>query len=258
MPVQTGYSFTGPRVNLDTASGMRGRLRQIGPWLGPLVGLVGISLAIYFRLESIQERAPVYYVHPGRAKLLDATAPIPSQLQILLRGQPIKGKSVIAVRLYFWNEGRVPIRKEDILQPLAFELKAPSEILEVRLLKQSRDVVKFTLGQIKATSRNVLPISFEILEKSDGASIQIIYTGEETAPIALKGTIVGVSVPKLSRAASLERYYKRPSLSESRSTEEKFASYMILGSSIVFLGGIIFYSLRYLPLKKRLYRLSCG
>lgn len=165
--------------------------------IGVVIGLIGITLAVHYHSQSIQERVPTFYVEPVRAKIFDATGQAPSELQVLHRGRAISERSVTAVQIYFWNEGELPIRKADILEPLAIELWPPAEILAAHLVKQSRKVINFSLGAVPESTSNRLPLSFDILEKSDGAAIQIIFAGEPDAPVALKGTIVGVGAPKL-------------------------------------------------------------
>jgi hypothetical protein len=170
--------------------------------IGPLIGLTGISLALYFHFESMQERAPTYYVSPERIRIVDrGTAP--TDLQVLYRGKPVNTTSVVAIIVYIWNDGRLPIRSNDILEPLTITLPAKSEILEVRILKESRNVVKFTKGPVVEGAKNSLPIAFDILEQFDGAAIQLTYAGELSSPVSLTGTIVGAGTPKLlpSRSA---------------------------------------------------------
>ncbi|MBZ5612832.1 MAG: hypothetical protein LAO23_02395 [Acidobacteriia bacterium] len=169
-------------------------LKRILPYVGPLIGLIGISLALYFHAQSVQDRKPLYYVGQ-RATIVDSAVAIPSPLQVLYQGHPIGNTNVVELVLYFWNGGKLPIRKEDVLEPVAIQL-ASGEILESRALHISRSVTEFEIHPVSESSRNVLPVSFAILEHDDGAAIQIIYAGKSDTAIAVNGTIVGAGNPR--------------------------------------------------------------
>jgi hypothetical protein len=225
--------------------GIGNRVVRIWPFLGPVIGLVGISLALYFHAQAVQERTPTYYVSPQRAVIVDATAPGLSELQILHRGQPV-GNSVVAVTLYFWNDGRLPIRRADVLEPVAVQIAAGAEILEARIQKVSRPVVKFSTGEVPSDARNFLPIDFEILEKGDGAALQMIYAGTPDARIDVTGTIVGAGDPRILSTSTSSQFFKRSDPKASRRRQ------MILGSVAVFMGGLMFVGVLVLWIRTRL------
>src|SRR5216683_2635049 len=151
------------------------------PYVGPVIGLTGLTLALYFHAQSIQERSPTFYVSPQRAVIVDARRPTSSDLQILYRGKLV-ATSVTTVTVYLWNEGRMPIRANDVLGgPVAIELAAGAEILEVRVLKVSRPVIQFSQAGVSDKAKNQLPVSFDILEQHDGAAIQLTYSGDPSA-----------------------------------------------------------------------------
>jgi hypothetical protein len=152
---------------------------------------ISLGLAIYFHYQSVQERVPTYYVSPTRARIVDTSIPAPPQLQVLYKGKALNA-NVSAAVVYFWNDGKLPIKAEDVLEPLKIELDPACEIIDARILKVSRDVTKFTKGEVSA-AKNVLPVSFGILERNDGAQIQIIFTGRPEARVSVSGTIVGAS-----------------------------------------------------------------
>jgi len=156
---------------------------------------ISLSLAIYYHYQSVQERLPTFYVSPSRARIVDTSVSTPAQLQVLYRGKDLAA-NVNAVILYFWNNGKLPIKAEDVLEPLKVELEPGSEIIDARVLRLSRGVTNFAKGEVSDTARNVLPLSFRILERSDGAALQIIYTGKPNAHIAMTGIIVGANQPQ--------------------------------------------------------------
>jgi hypothetical protein len=105
-----------------------------------------------------------------------------SPLQVLYQGHPVGNTNVVEVVLYFWNGGKLPIRTEDVL--------------ESRVLHISRSVTKFEIHPVSESAKNVLPMSFGILENDDGAAIQLIYAGKSDTAITVSGTIVGAGIPR--------------------------------------------------------------
>jgi hypothetical protein len=164
-------------------------------YLGIFFGIttvVGFVLAFYWHAQSVQERDPTYYVSQQRTRILDTSIPAPSQLQVLYKGKDLNA-NISAVIVYVWNDGKLAIKAEDVLEPLRIQLAPGSGILDTRLLRVSRAVTRFAKGEVSDAAKNSLPISFSILERGDGAALQIIYTGNPDAAVSLQGTILGVA-----------------------------------------------------------------
>ena len=158
--------------------------------------LVGIPLTVYLYLLGVQARIPAYYVNPARVRVFDTSIPAPSQLQVLYKGKDLSA-DVTATTVYFWNDGKLPIKADDVLEQVTIELDPSCEILDARVLKVSRPVTKFSMGQVSGIAKNVLPVSFNILERGDGAAIQVIYLGKPDARVLVKGTVIGAPQPAL-------------------------------------------------------------
>jgi hypothetical protein len=170
--------------------------RVLLDYLGLLFGLttvVGFVLAYYWHAQSVQERAPRYYVAPDRTRIVDNSIPAPPQLQVLYKGNSLS-TNVSALALYFWNDGKLSIKAADVLEPLRVELDPSCEIIDARIVKVSRSVTKFA-GEISG-ARNSLLLSFNILEQGDGALLQIIYIGKPDTAVRVAGTIEGAGTPQ--------------------------------------------------------------
>jgi hypothetical protein len=176
-------------------------VKRLLPFLSLLIGIVGVCLALYFYSETRQQRDPVYYIGE-RATIIDASAKALSPIQVLYNGRLVTSTNVMAAVVYLWNDGKVPIRPDDVLEPLAIELGPSAEILESRVLHSSRPVVRFASNSSDA-EKSSIPLSFFILEKNDGAAIQIIYAGKPDTPITMKGIVVGAGNPRLLSKANL-------------------------------------------------------
>jgi hypothetical protein len=110
---------------------------------------------------------------------------------------------VTAVQVAIWNRGKESIQQGDILQPITIYTDPPSPILEASVIRESRDVIGLVLGNSSSSSATnaylnsgELPVSWRILEKNDGSSIQLIYLGSDSVTISVKGVVEGSGAPK--------------------------------------------------------------
>ncbi len=164
------------------------------PWigiLGTVCSIVGIPLAVY--LAQLTNVSPnlTFQVHPVRTPIV--TPSQTSNLHVSYKTIDIAG-AVTALQLAFWNSGNQPIRAQDILSPLQFELEkhggAAPRILEATIRKRSRDVTGIVLDESKMEA-GIVGVSWNVLETGDGAAIQVVYAGDTNQPLTAKGTIIG-------------------------------------------------------------------
>jgi hypothetical protein len=222
-------------------------LRRFLDYLGVFFGLttvVGFGLAWYWHAQSVQERAPTYQVSSQRVKLVDTAVPVPSQLQVLYRGKDLN-KNVTALTLYLWNDGKLPIKAEDILQPLEVRLDPDSEILDARILRVSRSVTRFAKGEILESKKNSLPLSFAILEKGDGAALQIIYTGKPDAVVSVLGTVVGAGEPRKAEISEVK--LARTQEEGIRQARRAYKAIVAVGTGLAIVASLSVFFLRRLP-----------
>jgi hypothetical protein len=100
-------------------------------------------------------------------------------------------QDVNVLTFYFFNQGDESIKSTNILSDLILSLPLNCEILDYKILKESRDVSKIRLSK-KDSIKNSISINFKILEKSDGFTGQIIYLGGKEHRLILTGEIEGV------------------------------------------------------------------
>lgn len=157
------------------------------PLTGFGVGILGIGLAIYFYIAGDKEPKLMFLAHPIRTSIVQAGKL--TDVSVLLRGQPING-DLTAAQFIIWNAGKAPIRHEDILKPIFLSTVSNYPIYEVSIRNVSRDVTKFQIitNEI-ATGR--LGLDWKILEQNDGASIQILYGGNQNLKFYDEGVVVG-------------------------------------------------------------------
>lgn len=178
------------------------RFHPIFHWISLAIGIVGIILAAVFYFNSERERSPMFYVQSGRNIIVNRNLAIGSKLQILYDGVLIDATEVTAVQCQFWNAGREPIRADDVLEPIKIVLGRGAQILEANVIKQSRPgIVKFEVTPEKDPNGNrtgVAKVHFNILEANDGATIQIVYTGNSLSELDFVGATVESTIRRTS------------------------------------------------------------
>jgi len=175
------------------------------------IALVSIGIAVYvgwFRPEPQRQpqlaiaAQPILVYDP---EVTEAFRLDPNREKIVWQqSESTETHKVWAINLAIWNNGALPIKPEHILPPnqgrLVVEIGSfefpPSVIWELRTLSWSRRVVNFSVATNDAMlidgTRVSISIGFDILEKDDGARLQLIYSGPRETPIVLRGTIEGL------------------------------------------------------------------
>lgn len=174
-------------------------LHRSGAWFSSPTGAAVLGMVAIFStvfgiwsfVASKKERNLTYFVSAGRTAVV--TAGKANTIQVSYKGEELTG-DVSAVVLAVWNAGSEPIRSEDILDPIRVEVGGERRILETKLLWTSRPVTKFSVENDPGMAGK---LSWQILEKNDGAMVQVTYQGDTHAPVSVKGVILGQNVPTL-------------------------------------------------------------
>ena len=157
--------------------------------------VLAFLIAFYFYLNPrIPHPAPSYTVLPNRSSLVQGSSPTASGIGVTYNGKAVSGRDITAVTIYFWNDGPAPMKKEDILVPFKLVLPGNANILDIRVLGQSRPLCAVGVSGPE-DERNTAILGFKILEKGDGAKIQLIYAGDPLAEIRLEGSMIGAAGP---------------------------------------------------------------
>lgn len=102
------------------------------------------------------------------------------------------------------------------------------KILAAAVRKVTRDITDFTIDPSRA-DQGELGLKWRILEKNDGAVIQLIYAGPTDAPIRIEGVIEGQrELAKVVYDARL------------KSEEQQYAEGKVNGNALFVACGIVF------------------
>ena len=174
---------------------------------GWIIGLVSLILAFYFYFAGKEEPLLSYSVNPVRTPIVQAGQT--TALRVTY-GEQILTNNVTAVQVAIWNAGRRPIKYEDVLEPISLSI-SNTQILEATIRKPGRTVTGVALGT-NGLERGTVGVNWRILERNDGAVIQLIFAGRPLTKVSLDGTIVGqqrsieVDLNRTSRKSEI-RYY---------------------------------------------------
>jgi len=166
---------------------------NLDQWLalgGLVTALLGIIAAYVFYLKGKREPSPWCSVHPLRIHIVDTAQTKIEGLEVRHNGVIISDRNITATTIFFGNRGNAPIRSVDVLVPLTIRFPDDTEILDVRVIQASRPICGFMVGPIDSGGHTA-SLGFDIIERFDGAKIQIIYRGDPDAAITVSGTFVG-------------------------------------------------------------------
>ncbi len=156
------------------------------------VAVVALILMVIFYFVSQEERELVYAVNPIKTQII--TMGKVTGLEIIHNGINLGDTDITAARVAIWSSGDLSIKPENILKKVVIYTVPPVKILEVSILKNLRsvDITGFVLEDTTDTLANgKVPIAWRILEKNDGANIQLIYLGSPDVEVHIDGAIEG-------------------------------------------------------------------
>jgi hypothetical protein len=157
--------------------------------LAVVLALAGTIAAVvvgwFFYWLGKKERRPLYTVVGNTVVRADEDR----HIEVLFKGEsvPVVTRSAVA----FWNAGREPIRRADLVgtHPLQAKLPTDVRVLDVNVLATTRPQIDF--DWVSETDRNV-GIDFSFLNRRDGGVIEILHTGMDPFEVKVEGAIVGV------------------------------------------------------------------
>lgn len=192
-------------------------------WVGSMIGLAGIILAVFFYLKSNKKAEPCYQWRTNTI-IGDINDDISSKISITFDSVEINDlkRTVIA----FWNNGSTYIDNDLVLKenPISISF-ADGSILSHKIKCTSSE-------SIVATSEIVndkIIIDFNYLNKNDAICIEILHTSSEVEP-SISGTIKGVKCGVLNKG--------RIFLSSAQSGKKIGYLFPVLGG-VIFLAGVI-------------------
>jgi len=155
--------------------------------------LISIILAIYFFNQATKERKPVLLIDLTKTRIIETKRLSEAPLKIIRSNGEELLNDVSAIRIKFWNKGKLSIKPEDILKPITVMIDNPEcEILDFAIQTTSREIVKPVINRSEENPKKIIELSFDILDYNDYFSFQIIFAGDPLAEFVSSGYIEGV------------------------------------------------------------------
>jgi hypothetical protein len=157
--------------------------------IGSLISLVGVVVAVIIYKASRVGARPVYQERALRLVGPDARL-LHEAVEIRFKGQLVE--RLTKTHMIFWNSGRVLLRGSDVVHtdPVRCDFADGSCILEVRVLKRTRDANKFEV-HIDPERQHRAILAFDYLDPGDGVVLEMLHTDLKRYPM-VNGTIRGV------------------------------------------------------------------
>lgn len=205
-------------------------------WVGSLIGLVGIVIAIItYRKSKIGQRL-VY--QSSSTRIIGRNQNTPEEIQIFFHGKEVP--RVIKTSLVIWNSGNETIKNSHVTKedPLRIQFEESESIISYRILKETRrtNKVNFVLDQ-----KNKLLFNFNYLDPNDGVRVEILHTDDKNS-VEFKGTVIGMKQD--IKSWNTERGVKRKSMKlpflKKDLLRKTMYSMMLLSGVVLCMLGIVF------------------
>lgn len=119
----------------------------------------------------------------------------------LIKGEPIERLCII--ELYFWNNRKEPIRKEDVASGVDIVFEQPFTIYHAAIDTVVDKTNNFSIA-ITGESGNTAHLSFDYLKRKEGAKVILYTNAEDFSDAKVSYRIIGASKPtqRLSKVTS--------------------------------------------------------
>jgi len=203
--------------------------------VGITIGVLGVIISVTVTMRARVRIEPCLRSNSRRevSKLSDSNR----KIRVLFGKQIVD--QVTTTRVWFFNRGRKPLKREDVPTnaPLILEFQEAGKehhptILDFRLVKSSKNTCRFTAA--RTSQPNQLLLDFDYLDYMDGAALEVQHDGSDYCEVVLKGEILG---PKAK--TSVLRGYTPPRLPTVARLRARYIKAVILLSLAIFAVSIV-------------------
>ncbi len=164
-----------------------------------ILAIIGIVVPTMLWAISREHRELVYAVNPIRTTIVSAEQCSP-ELRVSYRGEDLGCVNITSAQVAIWNNGNLPIKLEHIRneRKTVVILTEPSvKILDASVRgKNGKETGFAIIHDNESWESGRIEVSWQILEKNEGDSIQIIYQDTPTVNIYVDGKIEGFGMVK--------------------------------------------------------------
>jgi hypothetical protein len=164
--------------------------RGVNLFLLPI--LLGILVNFVYDKLTERKREPTFIVNPLKSRIIQQELLKDRPIAVVDRqGNEIK-EDVHIVTFYFFNNGAMSIRDENVLKPFKIYFSNKNRLLDFNILKKSRELCGINVSPYDSI-KGIWTVGFTILEEGDGFTAQIIYSGKDDTDLRIDGVVEGAS-----------------------------------------------------------------
>lgn len=156
-------------------------------WFGGICSIIAIPLAFYSTMGSPD--LTYYYSVDDKVKIIGNNEV--SQLHIF--HDEVDGEirdELYLIKIRVWNAGKEPIRIQDIRTKLTIKSTPAINILEAKVNDTNGSAVNFQVDTLEK-SKGEIGLLFDVLEKDEGGTIQLLYIGGKEVEFVINGKVIG-------------------------------------------------------------------
>ena len=156
-------------------------------WFGGICSIIAIPLAFYLTMGG--PNLTYYYSVDDKVKIIGHNEV--SQLHIF--HDEIDGEirdELYLIKIRVWNAGKEPIRIQDIRNKLTINSMPAINILEAKVNDTNGSEVNFQIDTLEK-SKGKIGLLFDVLEKDEGGTIQLLYIGGKEIEFVINGKVIG-------------------------------------------------------------------
>jgi hypothetical protein len=172
-----------------------------------IISMTGIVLSIFFYLKSRKKRKPFYSSRSFNIAQDISPARFES---LVLTYNETRIENFTITKVLFWNDGKETIRIGDVAieEPLEIVTEGDVQILDAAVIQRIPPTNGFEVRV--SGNQSSVELSFDYIDKDEGAVVQIVHTGKSGRDISMRGRIAGGGMPVLKEFTeeSIPRYYR--------------------------------------------------
>lgn len=200
-----------------------------------IIGFISGSLITFFAQRFYRkEREPCFDI--ASVNIIKETKSGINDLEIKYKRTNITNFTI--TQIYFWNDGKQSIRKEDIPSgnPIKIKIKNDYKILSY---EQTADKTENNFRITSSSDRKALNLKFDFIEKDDGILVRLYHTGLSDDDIEIIGNVIDGK-----KIIFKDKIIRKGKVSEALRTTIKSSIwfYILLLLSFIFLLEFVFFT----------------
>ena len=156
-------------------------------WIGTIVGIAGVTLAVFFHLRS--RKSSIIAIQSKDVSMIGGDAVFPDEVEVRYRETSVP--RLTSSLVWIWNAGNKTVKGSEIVAHDPLRLRFGGEILNVRIRKVTREVLRITANTSEEEAIGTVCWGFEFLDPGDGGVLEVLHSGSTEAPKST-GTIIGL------------------------------------------------------------------